>query len=62
MKNGLLSPGRRVAKTIAAIAIAVVWSISAVATTAGVTTLAAAVTALTSTPAEAGRGWGRGRG
>jgi hypothetical protein len=69
--NRLLSPGRLLAKTFAAVAIAVFWCVSAVGTTigvttVGVTTLAAAVTAATSTPAEARRywrgGWGRGWG
>ena len=63
--NRLLSPGRLLAKTFAAVAIAVFWCVSAVGTTIGVTTvgvtaLAAAVTAATSTPAEARRYW-RGR-
>jgi hypothetical protein len=64
--NHLLSPGRLLAKTIAAVAIAVFWCISAVGTTVGttvgVTTLATAVTAATSTPAEAGRRGRRWRG
>src|SRR5262245_28835064 len=68
MMNGLVTPGRLLAKTIAAMAIANFWSINAVGTTAGVTTLATLVTSITGTPAEAGRGrgrgggWGRGRG
>jgi hypothetical protein len=56
-------PSKLLAKTVAAVAIAVFWCISAVGTTVGtavgttvgVTTLAAAVTAATSTTAEAGR-------
>ena len=66
------SPGKLLAQTVAAIAIAVFWCISAVGTTVGttlgVTTLATAVTGATSTPAEAGRRYrggrygGRGRG
>ena len=65
------SPGKLLAQTVAAVAIAVFWCISAVGTTIGttlgVTTLATAITA-TSTPAEAGRRYrggrygGRGRG
>ena len=43
------------AQAVAAIAIAVFWCISAIGTTVGVTTLAAAVTTATSTTAEAGR-------
>ena len=54
------------AQTVAAAAIAVFWSISAVGTTVGttvgLTTLATAVNAVTSTPAEARRWWGRRRG
>ena len=67
---------RSLAQTIAAIAIALFWCISAVGTTVGttlgVTTLATAINAVTSTPAEArrrwrgrrwrGRRWGRGYG
>ena len=53
------------ARTVAAAAIAVFWCISAVGTTVGtavgVTTLATAINAATSTPAEARRRW-RGRG
>ena len=65
-----LSPGKLLAQTVAAVAIALFWCISAVgttvATTVGVTTLATAVNAVTATPAEArrrhrGRGRGRGR-
>jgi hypothetical protein len=56
-------PRKLLAKTVAAVAIAVFWCISAVGTTVGtavgttvgVTSLAAAVTAATSTTAEAGR-------
>ena len=52
------------AQTLAAAAIAVFWCISAVGTTVGtavgVTTLATAINAATSTPAEARRRW-RGR-
>ena len=66
MMDSPSSPGRSLGKAIAAVAIAVFWCFSAVGTTVGVTTLATAVTAATSTPAEAGRwrgrGWGRGRG
>ena len=58
-----LSPGKLLAKTVAAAAIAVFWCISAVGTTVGttvgLTTLATAVNAVTSTPAEARRWWGR---
>ena len=57
------------AQTVAAMAIALFWCISAmgttVGTTVGITTLATAVTAATNTPAEAkrrGRGHWRGRG
>jgi hypothetical protein len=67
---------RSFARTIAAIAIASFWCISAVGTTVGttlgVTTLATAINAVTSTPALArrywrgrrwrGRRWGRGHG
>ena len=58
------------AQTVAAVAIALFWCVSAVGTTVtttlGVTTLATAVNAVTATPAEArrrhrGRGRGRGR-
>ena len=60
----LLSPGKLLAQTVAAVAIALFWCISAVGTTigttVGVTTLATAVTGATSTPAEAGRRY-RGR-
>ena len=69
MSKRLLSPGRLLAQTVAAVAIALFWCISAVGTTigtaVGVTTLVTAVTGATSTPAEAGRryrGRGRGRG
>jgi uncharacterized membrane protein YdfJ with MMPL/SSD domain len=59
MMKRLLSPGKLLAQTIAAVAIAVFWCISAVGTTVGttigVTSLAAAVTAATATTAEAGR-------
>ena len=52
------------AQTVAAIAIALFWCISAVGTTVGttvgITTLATAINAATITPAEAGRRW-RGR-
>jgi hypothetical protein len=64
MMNRLLSPGKLLAKTIAAVAIAVFWCVSTVGTTVGttvgVTTLASAVTAATSTPAEARRRRWRG--
>ena len=60
------------AQTVAAAAIAIFWCVSAVGTTVGtavgVTTLATAINAATSTPAEARRRWrgrrwrGRGRG
>jgi hypothetical protein len=54
----------QLAQTVAAAAIAVFWCISAVGTTVGtavgVTTLATAINAATSTPAEARRRW-RGR-
>ena len=54
------------AQTVAAVAIAVFWCISAVGTTVGttvgITTLATAVTAATSTPAERGVGIGVGVG
>ena len=63
--KSLLSPGKLLAQTIAAVAIAVFWCISAVGTTIGttlgVTTLATAVTAATGTPAEAGRRYRGGR-
>src|SRR5262245_5669245 len=56
---------RSFARTVAAIAIALFWCISAVGTTVGttlgVTTLAIAINAATSTPALARRYW-RGRG
>ena len=56
---------KQLAQTVAAAAIAVFWCISAVGTTVGtavgVTTLATAINAVTSTPAEAGRRWRRGR-
>ena len=55
-----------IGQTVAAAAIALFWCISAVGTTVGttvgITTLASAVTAATSSPAEAGRGHWRGRG
>ena len=69
----LLSPGKLLTQTVAAIAIALFWCISTVGTTigttVGVTTLATAVTTAASTPAEAGyrrrrrrrRRWWRGR-
>jgi len=54
-----VKPNGWLAKTVAAVAIAAFWCISAVGTTVGtavgVTSLAAAVTAATSTTAEAGR-------
>ena len=54
----LLSPGKLLAQTVAAVAIALFWCFSAVGTTVGtavgVTTLATAVTGAISTPAEAG--------
>ena len=66
MIKRLLSPGKLLARTVAAVAIAVFWCISAVGTTVGttvgLTTLATAVNAVTSTPAEARRWWGRRRG
>jgi len=72
MTTRLLSLRNSLAKTVAAIAIALFWCISAVGatigTTVGVTTLATAINAVTSTPAAArrywrgGRGWGRGWG
>jgi hypothetical protein len=53
------------AQTVAAMAIALFWCISAVGTTVGttvgITTLATAINAATITPAEARRRW-RGRG
>ena len=56
---------RGFARTVAAIAIALFWCISAVGTTVGttlgVTTLATAINAVTSLPAEAGRRYRRGR-
>jgi hypothetical protein len=59
MMKLLFTPRKLLAQAVAAIAIAAYWSISAVGTTVGttvgVTSLATAVTALTSTPAEAGR-------
>ena len=58
------SPGKLLAQTVAAIAIAVFWCISAVGTigtTLGVTTLATAINAATSAPAEAGRRYRGGR-
>ena len=65
--NPPVSPGKLFARTIAALAITVFWCVSAIGTTVGVTTLATAVTAATSTPAEAyrrgrGRRWRGGRG
>jgi hypothetical protein len=42
-------------QTVAALAIALFWAVSAVGSTVGVTALTTAVTAATSTPAEAGR-------
>ena len=54
-----LSPGKLLAQTVAGVAIALFWCISAVgttvATTVGVTTLATAINAVTATPAEARR-------
>jgi hypothetical protein len=58
------SPGKLLAQTVAAVAIAVFWCVSAVGTigtTLGVTTLATAINAATSAPAEAGRRYWRGR-
>jgi hypothetical protein len=58
------SPGKLLAQTVAAVAIAVFWCVSAVGTigtTLGVTTLATAINAATSAPAEAGRRYRRGR-
>jgi len=56
---------RSFAQTVAAIAIALFWCLSAVGSTVGATlgatTLATAINAVTSTPAEAGRRWRRGR-
>ena len=53
------------AQTVAAVAIALFWCISAVGTTVGtavgVTTLATAINVATSTPAEARRRWRRRR-
>jgi len=65
MMNRLLSLRKLLAQTVAAAAIAVFWFVSAVGTTVGVTTLATAVNAVTSTPAQAyryyrRRGWGWG--
>src|SRR5262245_23119206 len=73
--NGMKHLTRSFARTVAAIAIALFWCISAVGTTVGttlgVTTLATAINAVTSTPALArrwrgrgwrGRRWGRGYG
>ena len=64
MTTRLLSLRNSLAKTVAAIAIALFWCISAVGatigTTVGVTTLATAINAVTSTPAAARRYW-RGR-
>ena len=61
----LLSPGKLLAQTVAAVAIALFWCLSAVGTTigtaVGVTTLATAITAATGTPAEAGRRYRGGR-
>ena len=55
---------KQLAQTVAAAVIAVFWCISAVGTTVGVSTLATAINAATSTPAEArrwrGRRWRRG--
>jgi hypothetical protein len=63
--NAMKHLTRRFAQTVAAIAIALFWCISAVGatvgTTLGATTLATAINAVTSTPAEAGRRWRRGR-
>ena len=56
----LSSLRKRLAQTVAAIAIAVFWCASAVGATVGVTSLAAAVNAVTSTPAQAYRYWRRG--
>jgi len=60
----LLTLGKVLTQTIAAIAIVVFWCLSAVGTTigttVGVTTLATAINAATSTPAEAAQapqGW-----
>jgi hypothetical protein len=63
--NAMKHLTRRFAQTVAAIAIALFWCISAVGTTVGTTlgatTLATAINAATSTPAEAGRRYRRGR-
>jgi hypothetical protein len=65
MVKSLSSPRNLLAKTVAAVAIAVFWCISAVGTTVGttvgLTTLATAINAATSTSAEAGRRRWRGR-
>ncbi|MET0500321.1 MAG: hypothetical protein ABW172_02230, partial [Candidatus Binatia bacterium] len=57
MMKRLLSPRKLLAQTVAAVAITLFWCISAVGTTIGtaigVTTLATAMTATASTPAEA---------
>jgi hypothetical protein len=60
-----LSLQKLLAQTVAAVAIALFWCASAVGTTVGVTSLAAVVNAVTSTPAQAywrRRGWGWGGG
>jgi hypothetical protein len=65
-KNNVAEPGRSgvVARTVAAVAIASFWCISAVGTTVGttvgLTTLATAINAAISTPAEARQRWRRG--
>ena len=63
----LSSLQKLLARTVAATVIAVFWCVSAVGTTVGVTSLATAVNAVTSTPAQAyryyrRRGWGWGYG
>jgi hypothetical protein len=61
MMKSLMTPRKLLAQTVAAVAIAVFWCISAVGTTigttVGVTTLATAVNAVSSTPAEAWWDW-----
>ena len=65
-KNKVAEPGRSgvLARTVAAVAISLFWCISAVVTTVGttvgLTTLATAINAVTSTPAEARQRWRRG--
>ena len=61
-KNKAAEPGRSGvgARAVAAVAIALFWCISAAGTTVGVSTLATAINAATSTPAEARQRWRRG--